>query len=90
MKNIDKLNKTMEYLSDLLLDSAAQVDKSKKYEEIEEILPTIDKVTTIIKRIVDMGIDFDGEEIEKTTQQKYISKDNDIEEIKESVVGEND
>lgn len=65
MGNVDKLNKSMEYLISTLLDITTEINNATNYDKIDVNLATVDKLTTNIKRMVDSGVSLSGELIEQ-------------------------
>lgn len=61
--NIDKLNQSMSDLIDALSFTTKQAVSSNKYEELNLYMETVNAITTNIKRLVDCGVGFDGENL---------------------------
>ena len=74
MGNVDKLNKSMEYLISTLLDITTEINNATNYDKIDINLSTVDKLTTNIKRMVDSGVSLSGELIEQPLEGNKVEE----------------
>ncbi len=75
---MDKMQKSLENLVNVLLDATNQIKDAKNYEEIDLMLPTINDLTTNIKRMFDMGYIHDleqNENIDKNVKEEEVIED---------------
>ena len=56
MKNIDMIQEVYTDLTETLFDAGAELLESKKYEQANEILETMDKISIILKRLGETAI----------------------------------
>lgn len=70
MSNKQKITESYSLLSEMLLDAISDADEAKTYEDIEAILTTVDKLSTILKRVSEITILEDFENTETTSVVK--------------------
>ncbi len=75
---MDKMQKSLENLVNILLDVTTEIQKSNDYEEISSLLPIVNDVTTNMKRMFDMGYIYSEEQkeiIDKDVEEKEVIED---------------